>query len=376
MRDAGTIEICYNDRESEQWRQQQLRIGIIGLPQSGKTTLFQLLTNNPSHLSQKPSLKANTGIARVIDPRVTKLSQIFSPKKTTYAAIEMLDTANLPKSQNKNGSSLLEALKDVDAVVQVVRAFDNSSAARPMSELAEIQSELILADWGLVETRLGRIEKERAKGANNTSAKETALLRRFKETLEQEQPLRAVVLTEEEEKLIRGYNFLTRKPLLIAVNVDEEQMRRHSYPQKEELEDWAHERSIPVILISGQVEREISQLEEPDRSLFMADLGIAESGIERLSRVVYAHLGLISYFTVGEDEVRAWTIRQGTNARQAAGKIHSDLERGFIRAEVISYEDFITAGNMQKAKEKGMLRLEGREYIVQDGDIISIRFKV
>ncbi|HOB09769.1 MAG: redox-regulated ATPase YchF [Limnochordia bacterium] len=353
-----------------------MRIGIIGLPQSGKTTLFQLLTNNPSHLSQKASLKANTGIARVIDPRVTKLSQIFSPKKTTYAAIEMLDTANLPKSQNKNGSSLLEALKDVDAVVQVVRAFDNSSAARPMSELAEIQSELILADWGLVETRLGRIEKERAKGANNTSAKETALLRRFKETLEQEQPLRAVVLTEEEEKLIRGYNFLTRKPLLIAVNVDEEQMRRHSYPQKEELEDWAHERSIPVILISGQVEREISQLEEPDRSLFMADLGIAESGIERLSRVVYAHLGLISYFTVGEDEVRAWTIRQGTNARQAAGKIHSDLERGFIRAEVISYEDFITAGNMQKAKEKGMLRLEGREYIVQDGDIISIRFKV
>ena len=163
---------------------------------------------------------------------------------------------------------------------------------------------------------------------------------------------------------------------MIVVNVDEEQMRQHSYPQQGNLEAWADERGIPVIMISGQVEKEISQLDEPDRSLFMADLGITESGIERLSRAVYAHLGLISYFTVGEDEVRAWTIVQGTNAKQAAGKIHSDLERGFIRAEVVSYEDFINAGSMQKAKEKGLFRLEGKEYVVQDGDIISIRFKV
>jgi len=343
-----------------------LRIGIVGLPQCGKTTLFQLLTNNPG---QKASSKANIGIARVLDPRVTQLSQIFNPKKTTYATIEMIDISGPPKGQ-------LETLKDVDAIVQVLRAFDSGTAAEPMRELAEIQSELILTDWGLLETRLERIEKERARGANSTSAREIALLHQFKEALEQEQPLWAMELSPEDEKLIRHYNFLTRKPLLVAVNVDEEQMRQRTYPQQAELEAWAGERGIPVIVISGQVEMEISQLDEADRTLFLADLGLAESGIERLSRAVYAHLGLISYFTVGEDEVRAWTITQGTNARQAAGKIHSDLERGFIRAEVVSYEDFINAGSMQKVKEKGQLRLEGKEYVVQDGDIVSIRFKV
>ncbi len=356
-----------------------MKIGIIGLPQSGKTTLFQLLTNN---VNTKASSKANIGVARVIDPRVTKLSQIFNPKKTTYATIEMVDFSSLPKGQLKNDNPLLQALKDVDAIVQVIRAFGSEPLltgdedVNPMNELAQIQSELIVSDWSLLETRLERIEKERAKGVSAAGAKEIALLNSCKDTLEQDLPLWTLELSTEEEKLIRGYNFLTRKPLLIVVNVDEEQMRQHSYPQQGNLEAWADERGIPVIMISGQVEKEISQLDEPDRSLFMADLGITESGIERLSRAVYAHLGLISYFTVGDDEVRAWTIVQGTNAKQAAGKIHSDLERGFIRADVVSYEDFINAGSMQKAKEKGLFRLEGKEYVVQDGDIISIRFKV
>lgn len=182
--------------------------------------------------------------------------------------------------------------------------------------------------------------------------------------------------TDDEAKMIRGYNFLTLKPLLLVVNVDEEQMQRNTYPQQDELEAWAEERGIPIIIVSAQVEVEISQLEAEDRALFMADLGINESGIERLSRAAYAHLGLISYFTTGTDEVRAWTITQGTNAKQAAGKIHSDIERGFIRAEVVSYDDFIELGSIQKVKEKGLFRLEGKEYIVQDGDIISFRFNV
>jgi GTP-binding protein YchF len=353
-----------------------LKIGIIGLPQSGKTTLFQLLTN----VEAKANLRANTGIARVMDPRIAELSKIFQPKKTTYATIEMVDVAGLTAGQNKKGNELLNAIRDVDAVVQVLRAFRSDivptadGRIEPMRDLTQIQSELILADWSLLETRLERLEKERVK--NKNYAQEKAVLTKCREALEADVPLWTVDFTEDEDKLIRGYDFLTRKPLLLVVNVDEEQMQEDDFPQKAELEAWAEERHIPIIVVSAQIEVEISQLDEEDKELFMADLGISESGIERLSRAVYAHLGLISYFTVGSDEVRAWTITEGTNAKEAAGKIHSDIERGFIRAEVVSYEDFIALGSIAKVKEKGLFRLEGKEYIVQDGDIISFRFNV
>ncbi|NLM69355.1 MAG: redox-regulated ATPase YchF [Firmicutes bacterium] len=353
-----------------------MKIGIVGLPQSGKTTLFQLLTN----VELKANLQANTGIAKVLDPRITELSKIFQPKKTTYATIEVVDVAGLVVGVNKKENTLLNAIKDVDAVVQVLRAFRSDlvptadGKIEPMRDLNQIQSELVLSDWSLLETRLERLEKERFK--NKNYEKEKAVLTKCQEALEQDLPLWTLDFTDDEAKMIRGYNFLTLKPLLLVVNVDEEQMQRNTYPQQDELEAWAEERGIPIIIVSAQVEVEISQLEAEDRALFMADLGINESGIERLSRAAYAHLGLISYFTTGTDEVRAWTITQGTNAKQAAGKIHSDIERGFIRAEVVSYDDFIELGSIQKVKEKGLFRLEGKEYIVQDGDIISFRFNV
>lgn len=353
-----------------------MKIGIIGLPQSGKTTIFQLLTN----IELKDGNRTNTGIAKVIDPRITRLSEIFNPKKTTYATIEMVDISGVGTNQNKKGNTLLSALKDVDAVVQVLRAFRSDYVPAPdgiidpMRDLQQIQSELILSDWSLLETRLERLNKERMK--NPDAAKEIEVLSKCKDVLENELPLWTLEFTEAEEKLIRGYDFFTRKPLIIVVNVDEEQMREKAYPQQDKLQAWAGERGIPVIVVSGQVEMEISQLDETDKQLFMEDIGITETGIERLSRVVYAHLGLISYFTVGEDEVRAWTIKQGTTAKQGAGKIHSDIERGFIRAEVVSYDDFIASGGMQKAKERGLYRLEGKDYIIKDGDIINFRFNV
>jgi GTP-binding protein YchF len=211
---------------------------------------------------------------------------------------------------------------------------------------------------------------------NPQAADELGLLEKCQATLEQDRPLRQLELDEEEEKSLRTYDFLTRKPLIVVVNLDEEQMRSDSYPQKEELEGELARLHIPLIKVSAQIESEISELDQDDARVFLDELGLEDTGIARLARTVYAHLGLISFFTVGEDEVRAWTIKKGTAAKQAAGKIHSDIERGFIRAEVVSYDDLLECGSSQAVKEKGRFRLEGKEYIVQDGDIISFRFNV
>lgn len=353
-----------------------MRIGIIGLPQSGKTTLFKLLTS----VETKGNTMVNTGVAKVLDPRVTYLAKLFNPKKVSYATIEMIDIAGFILSQAKRDNDFLNSLRDVDAIVQVISTFNNEMAAAnddqkdPIRDLDQVQSELVLADWNLVETRLERLEKERMK--NPQSHKEQAMLTKCRELLEQDLPLRLLKLTDEEAKDIRGYNFFTLKPLLLVVNVDETQMKQAKYPKQEELNIWAEERGIPIIIISGQVEMEINELNEEDKLIFMQDIGIEETGIQRLAREVYAHLGLISYFTVGEDEVKAWTISQGMTAKQGAGKIHSDIERGFIRAEVISYEDFVSLGTIQKVKEKGLFRLEGKDYVIADGDIISFRFNI
>ncbi len=353
-----------------------VKIGIIGTPQSGKSTIFQLLTNVESSVSSK----ANVGIAKVPDPRISRLSLIFKPKRTTYATIEFVDIAGLVSGQSKKGNEFLKAVRDVDAIVQVIRAFENELVPTidgnisPIRDLNQIQSELILTDWSLLETRMEKLVKERVKNPNAT--KELAVLEKCKDVLENDLPLRSLDLDEEEDKLIRGYDFFTRKPLLLVINVDEDQIRSSSYLQQDELSVWANERSMPLVMVSGQVEMEINQLDDDDKAMFMTELGIEETGISRLAQAVYEHLGLISYFTVGEDEVRAWTIRQGMSARQGAGKIHSDIERGFIRAEVVSNQEFIEYGSMQKLKEKGLFRLEGKEYIIKDGDIINFRFNV
>lgn len=354
-----------------------VKIGIIGTPQCGKTTIFQLLTN----VEVTGNNKANTGIAKVMDPRVTLLAEMFHPKKTTYPTIEMIDIAGLVKGQGgKKGNEFLSAVRDVDAIVQVLRAFNNDIVPTTdgkidvLRDLDEIQSELIITDWALLETRLEKLDKERTK--NPDSVKEYNVLQKCKASLEENMPLRTLDLNDEETKLISSFDFFTRKPLILVVNVDEDQMQQKTFPQKDELEAWAADRSIPIVVLSGQVEMEINQLDIEDRQLFMEEVGISETGIARLSQAIYGHLGLISYFTVGEDEVRAWTIKIGMNARQSAGKIHSDIERGFIRAEVVSYQDYCELGGVQKAKEKGVFRLEGKDYIVQDGDIMNFRFNV
>lgn len=352
-----------------------MKIGIIGMPQSGKTTTFSLLTN----VQPGTGNKANIAMGKVPDPRVDALSRLYNPKKTTHAVIEFVDLPGYSSGQGGNGREFLDGVTDVDALVLVIRAFQSDivpavNGIQPFGDFNQIQQELQIADWSLLETRLERMAKQRNKNSNIEA--ELNVLEKCKDTLEQDLPLRQLSLTEDEEKLIRGYDFLTKKPLIVAVNLDEEQMRTNSYPEKDQLEQELTEKNIPCIAISGQLEAEINELDETDAVLFMEELGIQEPGIARVARTVYGHLGLISFFTVGEDEVRAWTITEGNTAPQAAGKIHSDIERGFIRAEVVGYEELMEYGSIQKLKEKGLFRLEGKDYIVRDGDVMSFRFNV
>ena len=358
-----------------------MRIGIIGLPQVGKTTLFNLLTEAGASTGFGSKDKANIGVANVPDERVDYLAGIYEPKKTTYAQIEFIDIAGLgPGSNGRDTREFLTALQNVDALVQVVRAFRSDVVPHfrgeidAMRDLDLLQSELVLNDLALLETRLERLNKGRVK--QKEAETDLALLEKCRDYLEEERPLSQVEFTDEEAAELRQYTFYTAIPMLLAINVDEEELTEGSYPRQVELSDWAKARGISVIPICGKLEEEIIGLPIADRGPFLADLGLAETGIARLAKAVYRHLHLISYFTVGTDEVRAWTITTGMNARQAAGKIHSDIERGFIRAEVVGYEDFHMAGSMTEAKRKGLCRLEGKEYIVQDGDIIDFRFNV
>ncbi len=352
-----------------------MKIGIIGRPQAGKSTLFQLFTNQEVNSNNKTQV----AVGKVPDPRVDVLASLHKPLKISYATIDFLDVPGFIPGQNSNGKSFLQSVSDADALVLVTRAFESDTVPsyngiQPYGDFNEIQQELVVADWSLLETRLERIAKQR--GKNPQAAEELAVLEKCQEILEQDLPLRQLELNEDEEKLLRTYDFLTRKPLIVAVNVDEEQMRSSAYPQQEELESELQRLQLPLIQVSAQIEAEINELDAEDAALFMEELGITESGIARIAQTVYAHLGLISFFTAGEKEVHSWTIKKGDTASRAAGKIHSDIERGFIRAEVVSYEDLVEHGTMQTVKEKGLFRLEGRDYVVQDGDVITFRFNV
>ena len=332
-----------------------LKIGIIGRPQAGKSTLFQLLTNHQVGSGNK----AQVAVGKIPDPRIDALTKLHNPRKVTYATIDFWDVPGFLPGQNAAG--FLESVRDVDALVLVVRAFESDivpsyNGLQPYGDFNDIQQELLVADWSLLETRLERIVKQRAK--NPQALGELSVLEKCQATLEQDLPLRELKLDEDEEKVLRTYDFMTKKPLIVVVNLDEEQMRTDSYPQKEQLEGELSRMNLPLIKVSAQIETEISALDPEDAALFMEELGLTDTGIARLARTVYKHLGLISFFTVGEDEVRAWTIKEATMAKQAAGKIHSDIERGFIRAEVVSYDDLMECGNQQAVKEKGRFRLE------------------
>ena len=316
-------------------------------------------------------------VGKIPDPRMEVLAKLHNPRKVTYATIDFWDVPGFLPGKNSGG--FLQSVSDVDALVLVIRAFQSDivpsyNGIRPYDDFNDLQQELLVADWSLLETRLERLAKQRAK--NPKAAEELAILEKCKEVLEQDLPLRELNLNEDEEKLLRTYDFFTKKPLIVVVNLDEEQMRSGVYPQRQELEKELARVNLPVIKVSAQIETEISELDPEDAQLFMEELGITDSGIARIARTVYAHLGLISFFTAGEKEVHSWTIRKADTASKAAGKIHSDIERGFIRAEVVSYEDLVKCGNIQTVKEKGLFRLEGKEYIVQDGDVITFRFNV
>lgn len=362
-----------------------LTSGIIGLPLVGKTTIFNLLTNSNIETSNFLSGKTDTitASAKVPDKRIDFLAGLYKPKKTTYAQIQFNEVPGLVRGASEGkgvGNQFLSAIRNADLLVHVVRAFNNPDVPHveddinPLRDIETIGVEVLLADMDLVEKRIERIQA--GKKITKENAFELEVLKKCLSALEEEKPISNLGLTEEEKHTLKNYAFLTEKPMMLVINIDEDQFKEGTYTRKAEVEAYAAQKGIAVIEICGRMEMEISQLPEEDRLLFMEDLGITEPGIDRLARAVYDYLGLISFLTAGEDEVRAWTIKRNTDAKKAAGKIHSDIERGFIRAEIVAFDDMFALGSMAKAKEKGLFRLEGKEYIIQDGDIINFRFNV
>ncbi|MBN1559051.1 redox-regulated ATPase YchF, partial [candidate division KSB1 bacterium] len=325
--------------------------------------------------------EAHRAIVNVPDERVERLNEIFAPKKKIPATIEYIDLAGLA-AEKKSGFSdqFLGHIRLVDAILAIVRSFSNDAVPHtansidPPRDLREIEAEFVLSDMSIVENRMDRLQRQMKSKKTDADAREFALLERCKAFLDAEKPLRHLQMSAEEEMIVRGYQFLTQKPLIVVVNIDESNIRNEAQVLAP-FQDYAAPYAA-ALSISAQIEMEIRQLSDDEAQLFQAELGIAESAMARLIRTSYDLLGLISFFTVGSDEVRAWTIEQHTKAPQAAGAIHTDFERGFIRAEVVHYDDFIARTSLPQCKTDGVMRLEGKEYIVKDGDIINFRFAV
>lgn len=342
-----------------------MKVGLIGHRGAGKTTIFNMLTGLQAQVGGFGKEEIHLGVIKVPDERIDRLSQMFKPKKTTYAEIRFTDFPPQAEDNLKSSHALVMQMREVDAIALVLRDFESGSA--PIRELDDLLTEMILADLSVVENRRNRLKKEKAR------PQEEGLLERCAEALENEQSLRTLNFSAEEENLLSGFGLLSRKPLLVLFNQSEDKAGQPlAPPYQQELQ----RRDLEGLALAGKVEMEIAHLDESDRAAFLKEIGITEPARDRFIRASYHLLNLISFFTAGEDEVRAWTITHGTHARQAAGKIHSDIERGFIRAEVIAYADFITHGSEAKCKEAGKLRLEGKDYIVKDADIIHFRFAV
>ncbi|MCG6925905.1 MAG: redox-regulated ATPase YchF [Acidobacteria bacterium] len=358
-----------------------MKAGIVGLSLVGKSTLFQLLTGSPSPApGSRP--EARLGIARVPDPRVDALADIFNPKKRTWATVEYVDVPGVGKGQ---GSALVDlpALRGVDALVHVVRAFESETVPHPegsidpLRDASVLDLELILADLATVERRIERLEASIGKSKTPGDVAERELFLKLKEGLESEKPLREVGLSDDERQRLRGYALLSEKPLLIVANLDEDRTgEADAYLDASGLREFARRPGVALCAVSAPIEAEMAELDGEDARAFREDLGLSEPGLDRVIRTSYELLGLISFLTVGEDECRAWTIRGGTKAQVAAGAIHSDIERGFIRAEVVPCEKLLAAGSLAACRERGTLHLEGKEYEVKDGDVINFRFAV
>jgi GTP-binding protein YchF len=349
-----------------------MKIGLVGFPRSGKSTVFNALTG----LSAETGLgaargKTNLGVVKVPDPRVDALGDLFKTKKRTYAEITFSDVAAGIGGEGKGlDRSVLNAMREVDALCQVVRAFNDPTlpdAPDPMREIADMEVETILADLELVEKRLERLKKEKSK------PREEAALTKIKEHLDASKPLRSLALPEEDWNQFTGFRFLSLKPLLLVLNVDEDAV---AAPPPEDIAAFAADRGLGLMVLSAKIEQEIAQMPAADQKEFVTSLGLEEPARDRFIRTAFGLLDLISMLTAGEDECRAWPIRRGISAQRAAGKIHSDIERGFIRAEVVRVEDLLALKSEARCREAGKLRLEGKEYVVLDGDVINFRFAV
>ncbi len=361
-----------------------MKIGIVGLQYSGKSTLFStLMAHLSEETSQKHKLETERGIIKVPDPRLDKLTDMFNPRKKVNATIEYVKVPGL-EQEGHRGSGLpaqfLANVKTVDVILLLARAFENELFPHPFEKIDPVNdinfvlSEFLLNDLGIIENRIEKLEKMILKTQVDRDKRELAVLQKCKMMLESEKPISDLDLSEPEWQLIHNYQFLTAKPLLFVINVGENDIKNIDHIAVDIRKQIGEQ--VVLVGLSAEIEREISRLEPEDARAFMEDLGIDEPATDKLINASYRLLGLQSFFTVGEDECRAWTIRAGTNAQNAAGVIHSDMEKGFIRAEVVSYDDLVREGSMAACRDRGLWRLEGKEYPVRDGDILSIRFNI